>query len=263
MPLTLNHLDYEPQSQSTEPPLVMAHGLFGSARNFHTLARKLAANRRVISVDLRNHGESPWGTASYPEMAADLAETVESVAGRRASVLGHSMGGKTAMALALTRPDLVDELIVADIAPITYEHSHLGYIRAMQDIDLDRISRRSDADPMLAETVPDRMLRSFLLQNLLIEDGRASWRINLDALAEGMERLTGWPEDWPEPRFERPALFLHGGASPYVPADSHDRIRELFPEAKFEAIEGAGHFLHAEKPAEFEAAVDGWLARNS
>ena len=259
MPVELPHVEYPAEDGGEEPPLLIAHGLFGSARNFHTIAGKLAARRRVIAVDMRNHGGAPWGEAGYAEMAADLADAVERLAGGRARVLGHSMGGKAAMGLALSRPELVAALIVADIAPLDYRHSHSDAIRAMRSVDLERVRRRSDAEPVLAEAVPEKPMRLFLLQNLVIEDGRARWRINLEGLDEGMDRLTGWPGDWPEDSYDGPALFLHGGASDYVPPESHPRIRALFPEAEIEALEGAGHFLHAEKPDAFVEAVDRWL----
>ncbi len=262
MPVRLSHLEHAADGAETAPPLVIAHGLFGSARNFNTLGRKLAAGRRVVMLDMRNHGASPWDDAmDYPAMAGDLAEAVERLAGGRAVVMGHSMGGKAAMALALTRPELVEALIVADIAPVAYPHTHLPYVQAMRAADLSGVTRRSDVDPMLADAVPDPMLRSFLLQNLLIEDGRARWRFNLEAMEREMPRLTGWPDSWPHARYDGPALFLHGSESPYVPEDSRPVIEALFPNAEMQSIEGAGHWLHAEKPGEFAAAVLDWLAR--
>jgi pimeloyl-ACP methyl ester carboxylesterase len=262
MPVRLANLEHPAQGAETAPPLVVAHGLFGSGRNFNTLGRRWATGRRVVLLDMRNHGASPWtDDMGYPDQAADLAEAIDRLAGGRALVLGHSMGGKAAMALALTHPDRVAGLIVADIAPTPYEHTHLPYVRAMRDVDLDRVRRRSDADPLLAEGVPDPSLRAFLLQNLLIEDGTARWRLNLPAIEREMPILTGWPEAWPEARYAGPTLFLHGGASDYVRPESRPRISELFPAAEFQTIEGAGHWLHAERPAEFAEAVAGWLAR--
>lgn len=254
----LTHMDY-PAEDEQEPPLLIAHGLFGSARNFHTLAKKLAATRRVIAVDMRNHGDAPWGKASYAEMAEDLAEAIERLAGGRASLLGHSMGGKAAMGLALSQPDLLAALIVADIAPVAYDHSHADYVEAMQGVDLAKVDRRSDADPMLEDAVPEKPLRAFLLHNLEIEDGEASWRINLDALENGMDDLIGWDDDWPHDSYDGPTLFLRGGASDYAAEQYHDRIREHFPEAEIEALDGAGHWLHAEQPDAFVDAVDRWL----
>ncbi|MGF1502468.1 MAG: alpha/beta fold hydrolase [Paracoccaceae bacterium] len=256
----LAHLEHRPAAGAeTAPPLVIAHGLYGARRNFNAIAKALAADRRVIAVDMRNHGASPWDEdCSYPAMAEDLAHTVERLAGPRAVVLGHSMGGKAAMALALTRPDLLAGLVVADIAPVAYAHSHLGYLEAMRAVPLEQIGRRGEADPHLADAVPDAGLRAFLLQNLVIEDGRARWRINLDGLAAGMPELLGWPPDWPT-RYEGPALFLRGGASDYVPPGAEIPIRALFPRARLETIEGAGHWLHAEEPKAFTAAVRRFL----
>ncbi len=177
MPVTLTHLEHQAAEGKQHPPLLIAHGLFGSARNFNSLGRRLATTRRVVMVDMRNHGASPWDPDnSYPAMADDLAEAVTRLCGGRAVVLGHSMGGKAAMTLALSRPQLLAGLIVADIAPVPHEHSHLNYIKAMQAVDLARVTRRSDADPMLSGVIPEPMLRSFLLQNLVVEGGRASWR---------------------------------------------------------------------------------------
>jgi pimeloyl-ACP methyl ester carboxylesterase len=261
MPVRLAHIEHAAQGPQTAPPLVIAHGLFGSGRNFNTLGRRWTAGRRVLLLDMRNHGSSPWADEmDYPAQAADLAEAVERLAGGSAVLLGHSMGGKVAMALALTRPDLLAGLIVADIAPIAYSHTHLPFVQAMRAVDLGQVRRRSDADPLLAEGVPDPMLRAFLLQNLVVEDGEARWRINLEAIEREMPRLTGWPERWPHGRFEGPTLFLHGGASDYLPPESRERVARLFPAAEIAAVEGAGHWLHAEKPAEFAAAVERWLA---
>jgi esterase len=261
MPVRLAHLEHAAQGAETAPPLVVAHGLFGSGRNFNTLGRRWAADRRVVLLDMRNHGASPWtDDMGYAEQAADLAEAVDRLAGGRAVVLGHSMGGKAAMALALTRPDRVSGLVIADIAPTAYAHTHLPYVQAMLEVDLGAVRRRSDADPLLAGGVPDPGLRAFLLQNLLVEDGTARWRLNLPVIEREMPVLTGWPERWPEPRYDGPTLFLHGAASDYVRPESRERITDLFPAAEFEAIEGAGHWLHAEKPAEFADAVARWLA---
>ena len=259
MPVELTHLDYPATDTETEPPLVIAHGLFGSAKNFNTLAKKMATSRRVISLDMRNHGDAPWGEAAYPAMAEDLADAIDRLAGGEASLLGHSMGGKAAMALALSDPGRLATVIVADIAPVSYSHSHLSYVEAMQAVDLEQVTRRSDAEPMLADAVPEKPLRTFLLQNLEVDDGKASWRINLDGLAEGMDRLIGWPADWPEAPYDAPALFLRGGSSDYAADRHHDAIERHFPKAEIQTIDGAGHWLHAERPGEFVKAVDAWL----
>ncbi len=260
LPVTLNTITHHVEGAEANAPLVIAHGLFGSARNFNTLARKLATNRSVIMVDMRNHGESPWDDdASYAAMASDLAVLIETECSGRAVVLGHSMGGKATMALALTRPELVAGAIVADIAPVAYTHSHLGFVQSMRALDLAKISRRSDADPYLALAIPEAPLRAFILQNLVIEEGVARWRLNLKALEEGMDGLTGWPADLDSERYTGPALFLSGGNSTYMTPEFEPEAQNLFPMADFQVIPGAGHWLHAEKPAEFLASISSWL----
>ena len=259
--LALNQIIYDAQEAETAPALLIAHGLYGSARNFGSMGKALARNRRVVSVDMRNHGSSPWDEdMSYPAMAADLSDTVDTHCRGRAVVLGHSMGGKAAMALALSRPGQVAGLIVADMAPVSYDHSHERYIDAMLSVDLNAVIRRSDADPMLAEAIPDKMLRAFLLQNLLVEQGNARWRLNLDVLKGSLSNLMGWPASWPHPEYDGPALFLHGGASDYVTAEMRPTIRRLFPAARFETLEGAGHWLHAEQPSAFSAVLSRFLS---
>ncbi|MEM0922059.1 MAG: alpha/beta fold hydrolase [Pseudomonadota bacterium] len=260
MTLALAHIEHPASEAETDPPLLIAHGLYGSGRNFNSLGKSLATNRRVVMVDMRNHGASPWDAEmTYPAMAADLASAARDLCGGQATVLGHSMGGKAAMALALSQPDLVAGLIVADIAPVAYDHGHEAYIDAMQAVDLSAITRRSDADPMLAAAIPEKMLRAFLLQNLIVEGGVARWRLNLDALKRSLPTLLDWPAAWPHDGYDGPTLFLHGGASDYVTEDMRPSIRGLFPRAEFETLAGAGHWLHAEQPQDFLAAVARFL----
>jgi len=239
------------------PPLIIAHGLFGSARNWGVLQKRLAASRQVIAVDMRNHGDSPWfDSQTYPEMATDLAEVIMAHGGR-ADVLGHSMGGKAAMVLALTQPDLVNRLIVADIAPVSYGHSQIDKIAALRHLDLSSVTRRGEADAQLKPHLPDDMLRAFLLQSLRLSPEGASWRLNLDVLERDMPRITGWPET--NGQFTGPCLFLRGALSDYVLPTHAARIAQLFPSAEHQAIEGANHWLHAEKPREFQDAVEMFL----
>ena len=239
------------------PPLVIAHGLFGSARNWGAIARRLAADRQVVAVDLRNHGDSPWSAVNdYPAMAADLARTIEGLGGI-ADLLGHSMGGKAAMALALSEPARLRRLIVADMAPVAYDRSQLPYVEAMQAVDLARVARRSDVDAALAPAVPEPAIRTFLAQSVALGEDGASWKLNLPVLGAEMPKIMGWPDL--AGRFDGPALFLTGGESDYVRPEALPRIRALFPAARIEAIPGAGHWLHADAPAAFIAAVQDFL----
>jgi pimeloyl-ACP methyl ester carboxylesterase len=243
------------------PPLLILHGLFGSGRNWTSIARKLAETRRVLAVDLRNHGASPWDPAmDYPTMAADVLELIEEKALDRPVVLGHSMGGKTAMAAALAAPRAVGALIVADIAPVAYRHGNAAYVAAMRAIDLSRVERRGDADEALRDAVPEAGVRGFLLQNLVFGEDRPRWQLNLDAIAASMDRLIDFPYAAGEARYGGPALFIAGGASGYVRPEHREAIRAFFPAANIETIAGAGHWPHAEKPREFLEIATRFLA---
>lgn len=243
--------------EATGVPLLIVHGLFGSARNWGAIARRLSATRPVLTVDQRNHGDSPWFEShSYPDMAADLAEVIAAHGGT-ADVLGHSMGGKAAMQLALTHPGVVRRLIVADIAPVAYAHDQSGYLAAMRGLDLSGSPSRMEADRRLAETLDDPALRAFFLQSLDLKADPPRWRLNLDTLERDMPQIIGWPGT--QGRFEGPTLFLTGANSHYMQPDYRPQINALFPKARFARLPGAGHWLHADKPRDFEAAVTTWL----
>lgn len=240
-------------------PVVILHGLFGAARNWATVARRLGERRRAVAFDLRNHGGSPWTEAmDYPAMAEDVREAVAGFG--RSAVVGHSMGGKTAMALALLYPGLVERLAVVDIAPVAYQgRGHADYIRAMRGVDL-AVARRAEVEAQLQAGVPDPALRAFLLQNLVSEDGGGlRWRLNLDGLLAAMPAIMGWPEDLDTRRYDGPTLFLVGETSDYVRPEHHGRIRRLFPRADIRPVPGAGHWPHAERPAAFMAMLEEFL----
>ena len=247
----LNTVFYDaPQGAADRRPLLIAHGLFGSARNWNVIAKRLSATRPVITVDMRNHGASPWfDTNSYLDMAADLAQVLRGPT----DVLGHSMGGKAAMVLALTRPELVGKLIVADIAPVDYQTIDLSPLEAMKSVDLSQVTRRADAGAQMHGL--DAGLVSFLLQSLDLKNKR--WVLNLDVLEAEMGAIRGWPDV--QGRFDGSTLFLSGGASDYVQHSHRAAIKALFPNARFAKIPDAGHWLHAEKPREFEASVEAFL----
>lgn len=244
--------------QPTEkPPLLIAHGLFGSARNWGVIARRLSDSRQVLSVDMRNHADSAWfDSHTYPDQAADLAKVIAANGGK-VDLLGHSMGGKAAMVLAATTPQLINRLIVVDIAPHAYSHTQLHLAQAMQALDPNSVSSRAEADQLLQATTPDATVRSFLLQSLDLRS--KSWRLNLDVLSAEMGRIIGFPDV--DGQFDGPALFLSGADSDYVKREYRPEIKRLFPAARFAKIPGAGHWVHAEKPREFEAAVRIFLDR--
>lgn len=243
--------------ESDHPALLIVHGLFGSARNWGVIARHLAISRAVHVVDMRNHGQSPReATQSYPDMAGDLAEVITTL-GAPMDVLGHSMGGKAAMQLALTQPALLRKLVVADIAPVAYSHDQSQYIAAMRALDLHNLTTRSEADRRLSATVPGPALRAFFLQSLDLKAHPPVWRLNLDVLEDQMPLIVGWPGT--AGQFLGHTLFLTGAESHYVKPDYRETIRSLFPKSHFAKLPGAGHWLHAERPREFEQAVQVFL----
>jgi pimeloyl-ACP methyl ester carboxylesterase len=241
-------------------PLVVLHGLFGSAGNWTTVARRLGASRRVYALDLRNHGESPWHDGmAYEAMAADVLAFLDARGLGRAAVIGHSMGGKVAMALALAHPARVGALIVVDVAPVDYPPALAPFVAAMRALDPAAAPRRAEADARLAPAVPDPAIRAFLLQNLVKRDGRLAWRINLAAVEAEMDRISSFPDGLLERRYPGPTLFLGGGRSDYIRAEHDARIRRLFPAARIEHVPGAGHWVHAEAPDAFVREVEGFL----
>ncbi len=241
----------------TIPALIIVHGLYGSGRNWGVIAKRLSDTRRVITVDMRNHGHSPRAaTHSYPDMADDLAELIAHL-DMPVDICGHSMGGKAAMVLALQHPDLVRRLIVADIAPVVYGHTQQMFIDAMRAVDLGSLTRRSDAEAQLEAAGVEPALQSFFTQSLDVPNKK--WRLNLDVLEAEMPKIIGWPDDVTG-SFDGPTLFLSGGASDYVQPGHRTKIKSLFANARFAKIPGAGHWLHAEKPREFVAAADLFLS---
>lgn len=237
------------------PPLLIAHGLYGSARNWGVIAKRLSDERQVIAVDMRNHGSSLRASShTYADMAGDLADVIAAHGGQM-DVLGHSMGGKASMMLALNHAEALHKLVVADIAPVAYGHSQIQFIEAMRKVDLNSISRRSEAQEQLAGAGVDPALQSFFTQSLDLPGKR--WLLNLDALADQMPNIMSFPQT--DAAWHGSALFLSGAASDYVLPEHRPLVKARFPNARFAKIPGAGHWLHAEKPREFEAAVRAFL----
>jgi pimeloyl-ACP methyl ester carboxylesterase len=239
------------------PRVVLLHGLFGQGRNWTAVAKALSSSARVMLVDLPNHGRSAWTDHfSYPEMAAQLADLLERDGGNAAyAVVGHSMGGKVAMTLALRHPELVDRLAVVDVSPVpTSEISHFArYVAGMQSLDLTTLADRTQADAQLAAYAPDPGIRSFLLQNLRrgSQPGQSwRWQMNLDLLGDHLDQMGDWPELDATP-YPGPVLWLAGAESDYVRPEYAPAMRSLFPRVQLVTIKQAGHWLHTDQPAVF------------
>ncbi|MEM9664347.1 MAG: alpha/beta fold hydrolase [Bacteroidota bacterium] len=239
------------------PPLVILHGLLGAGGNWHTLSSKVFGEAfTVYAVDQRNHGRSPHADAfDYDVMAADVQRLMDAQGIDRAHVLGHSMGGKTAMHLATHAPDRVDRLVVADIAPRPYPARHDDLFRALYTVDPGQHQSRASIDADLAAYVPHAGVRQFLLKNLSYDAATKTygWQMNLDAIVRGYDAIRVGLA--PEVRFDRPSLFIRGGASDYVADADEPLIRHHFPMAQLVTLPGAGHWLHAEAPKAFSQAV--------
>ena len=237
-------------------PAILLHGLFGTASNFATIQRRLATNRRVLAMDLRNHGRSPHDPVmTYAAMADDVIETMHAHGLGQAALVGHSMGGKVAMTLALQTPDRVTRLLVADIAPVAYPPRYDAIVQALAALPLHPGLTRATADATLAAAVPDPAMRQFLLSNLRFGVAQ-SWRIGLSQIAAGLPAIMGWDATG---HFDGPTLVLRGERSDYVLSEHRALFRALFPCARFATLRDAGHWLHADAPDAFIATADAFL----
>lgn len=244
------------------PPTLVLHGLLGQGRNWVSLGKTLAARRRLILVDLRNHGRSPHHPVmDYLAMAADLEVLLDRLHLKRASLLGHSMGGKAAMTFALTRPRRVERLVVVDIAPVDYgpRPEFEAYMRSMLAIDPARFTRRAEVEAALASKIGDPRLRAFLASNLDSRAGRLAWLPNLPVLLEAMPAIVGFPASLPPAPPDLPTLVIRGGRSQYV-LDEHEAVfRRLFPALELVTLPDAGHWVHVDAAEELRALLDRFL----
>lgn len=239
-------------------PVVLLHGLFGSARNFGAVQKALAAGYRAIALDLRNHGVSPHAPITgYGEMAEDLLETLAALDALPAVLIGHSMGGKVAMRAALDRPEAVTALVVADIAPVAYPPHLRPVVAALTNLALSPGLTRALADAALATTIPDNGMRGFLLQNLMLGP-RPAWRIGLAEIVAAMPEIESWPAT--QQTYSGPTLFIAGERSDYIQPAHRPLIRAQFPPARFVTLKDAGHWLHADNHAGFLAVLEAFLA---
>jgi len=250
----------EEGASAGQPVLILMHGLFGSSRNWVSIQKQLAQRFHVVSVDLRNHGESGWhDIMTYDAMAQDIDDLIRSRGWRSVSLLGHSMGGKVAMTFALRHGQKLARLIVADIAPVVYEPHHRAFIDAMLALDLTAITRRSDADQQLALTITEPGVRAFLLQNLVQKGSEWFWRFNLKTLGNSLEALGGFPASDVISKWSGPVCAIRGGASDYVTANGLAAFDQYFESVEHHELPGAGHWLHAEQPAAFVEIVQGFM----
>jgi esterase len=238
-------------------PLIILHGFFASSRNWRQIAEKLSDQFHVYVPDMRNHGASPHHPAmDYPSMAGDLKMFIERHGLKNANLLGHSMGGKVAMWFALNYPGLVNKLIIADIAPVTYSHSFNRTIQALKALPLAELTSRKQAEFRLAEELPDPSYRQFLLQNLVLSEGRYRWRINLDVFYNMAPNITAFPDTDQLAPYKGKVLFIAGENSDFV---NMEEIAPLFPTAILSIIPDAGHWLHVQQPEIFIKTVGSFL----
>ena len=246
------------------PDFVVLHGLFGSGKNWRSFAGSLEEDFQVWTLDARNHGDSPHADSmSYQQMAEDVVRFFDGNELENVILLGHSMGGKTAMQLALQFPDRIAALIVVDIAPVCYDHQQkqLKLIEAMQGLHLEAEMSRSDIEKKLALKIPEKRLLSFLMTNLYRQNGQFQWRIGLEQIAAGMPYLLNYPEV--NSVFEGPVQFIGGENSAYLKFEYHALIRKKFPESRITMLKNCGHWLHIEQPAAFQKTVNEFLRYNN
>lgn len=231
-------------------PIVILHGLFGTSDNWQTLAKQLAKNYTVFIIDQRNHGRSPHDDEfNYQVMAHDLKEFLEQNWIYKARIIGHSMGGKTAMQFASSYPDMVEKLVIVDIANNTYKGGHEGIFEALMSLELDKVENRKDADEFLKNKIEEFGVRQFLLKNLTRnKSGEYEWKMNLPVIYKNYQSIL--EEIEVEEQFEGATLFVKGGLSKYINEENFNTTQQVFPNAVLKTIKNVGHWVHAEAPKE-------------
>lgn len=240
-------------------PIIIMHGLFGMLDNWLTVAKSLAEDYMVILLDLRNHGKSPHSELwSVSLMAEDVRDFMEKNWIHEAVILGHSMGGKVAMQLALTEPDLVEKLIIVDIAPKKYKAGHQLIFEALHAVPIEDIKSRQEAEESLGSFIDDKGVCQFLLKNIMRKkEGGYRWKMNLKAISENYETILESSEG--EGSFDEPSLFIAGGNSNYILPEDEEDIQHLFTDAQVKRIDGAGHWVHADKKDELLELIRGFM----
>lgn len=253
--------DYPTESSNTDTLIVM-HGLFGSSQNWRQICKQLSESFHVYALDLRNHGQSPHiDGMSYTEMADDLIEFMDAQDIQQAHLLGHSMGGKTAMQAALAYPDRFLSLINADIAPVKYPPRHQDVFAAIDKINNEKPTSRKAADELVKDILPETGVRLFLLTNLnRADENGVNWKINMPVIKANYEDISAVPQAITEGKnYAGPTLIIKGSLSPYIKPEDTALFEHHFPNAEFATIEKAGHWLHAEQPKVFLELVNAFL----
>ena len=252
------------------PTLIIVHGLFGAADNWRSQVKQFAEHFDVIAVDLRNHGHSPKSDQhNYDLMATDLLALMDQLGIQSADILGHSMGGKAVMNLALHHPERVKKLIIADVAPVQYPDHHRTIFNALFSVDLTNLKSRSEADALLATQIDSPAIRAFLLKNLQRDkEGHFQWQMNLDVLSDQYANISAPPLSEAERQahtlqFTGNTLFIKGAESDYILPEYQDEIEALFPHARYKIMGGCGHWVHSQKPVVFNKLVTDFLTAPS
>lgn len=241
-------------------PLIILHGVFGSLDNWFSVGKSLSESRKVILVDLRNHGQSPHNSVfNYGVMAEDVVELIEDLVFDRVDLMGHSMGGKVAMEVATRFTPLVDRLIVVDIGPKKYPPHHEDIYKGFRSLNLQKLTSRNEADQLLSEKIADFGVRQFMLKNLNRKsEGGFEWKLNLDAIESNASEI-GAPLT-SEAQFPGKTLFIGGARSRYIQQEDYSLIAKHFPQSHIEMVADAGHWVHAEKPSELQKIIEKFLA---
>lgn len=253
--MKLNYKEFGEGNQ----PLIIIHGLFGSLDNWLTIGKAFAKTHKIFLIDQRNHGKSPHDEEfCYQAMVADLKEFIEDQHLEKVSILGHSMGGKTAMLFAVLHPELLEKLIIVDIGPKYYAPHHQTIIKALTSFDLATLKSRGEADKIMAQTITDVSIRQFLLKNLGRNEAKQfEWKINLPVIVKHINNVGEGLAD--EANFGGSTMFIRGDRSDYILDEDMDAIQQKFPNAQLVTIQGAGHWVHAEQPEALYNAVTNFL----
>ncbi|HAE90027.1 MAG TPA: alpha/beta hydrolase [Idiomarina sp.] len=251
-------LHYETMGDKQNPAVIIIHGLFGDGDNLKSLARDLERDYFCVLPDARNHGDSPHhDSMTYTEMADDIVALADALALKKFSLVGHSMGGKIAMEVAMRYEERVQAAVFADIAPVAYPAHHNTILDALAGLDLHQITSRTDADKQLSSVIKEKGVRQFLLKNLRKDGDHFAWRLNLTAITERYDDIAGSVSDGD---YSGPCLFIKGGNSDYLTEQHKSQVTERFSNSQVKVVENTGHWLHAEKPRIFNRLVKDFLA---